>query len=206
MAQETRAALVALSDGDPSGEAPGIDVVDLGDDAYTRGRPHPMIAPSLVAEELRRAAANRAVGVVVFDVVLGYGAHPDPVSILVPALAGLGRPRPDGLAVTPIAILCGSQDDPQGYRPTREALEQAGCLVFEDPVEAAAAAIAAVSGDPDDVPQGTWKLPAPDAVITIGTDWFADAIESQGGTVLHVEWRPAAGGDDELASILGRLT
>ena len=56
----------------------GHTFVDLGDDRYTRGRPHPMIEPEIRNAHVAAAAADPAVGVILLDVVLGYGAHADP--------------------------------------------------------------------------------------------------------------------------------
>src|SRR5262249_23752119 len=53
-------------------------LIDLGDDEYTRGRPHPMIDPSVRDDALRAALKNRDLSVVLLDLVLGYGAHADP--------------------------------------------------------------------------------------------------------------------------------
>jgi FdrA protein len=74
------------------------EVIDLGDDQYTAGRPHPMIDPSARAARIVQAAADRTVGVVLFDVVLGHGAHRDPAGAVAAAVlqarrsAGLRRP------------------------------------------------------------------------------------------------------------------
>src|SRR5262249_57326903 len=62
-------------------------VVDLGDDEFTVGRPHPMIDFRLRNERIVAAAKDPATAVVLLDVVLGYGAHPDPAAALAPALA-----------------------------------------------------------------------------------------------------------------------
>ena len=67
-------------------ESGGHTFVDFGDDELTEGRAHPMIDPSLRTERLRREAADPEVGVVLLDVVLGYGAHPDPAAELAPAI------------------------------------------------------------------------------------------------------------------------
>ena len=52
--------------------------LDLGEEEYTKGRPHPMIDPEARIELLREQAADPAVAAILLDVVLGYGAHPDP--------------------------------------------------------------------------------------------------------------------------------
>ena len=66
----------------------GHTFVDFGDDAYTAGRAHPMIDPTLRLEHLARAAADPTTGVMLLDVVLGHGAEPDPAALLAPAIAG----------------------------------------------------------------------------------------------------------------------
>ena len=77
-----------------SGSSEGHTVIDLGDDVFTRGRPHPMIDPRLRIERLAEEAADPEVAVILFDVVLGYGAHADPAAELGPAHPEAQRPRP----------------------------------------------------------------------------------------------------------------
>ncbi|MBS2554721.1 hypothetical protein KGQ19_48505, partial [Catenulispora sp. NL8] len=66
-----------------------FDLTDFGDDAYTRGRPHPMIDNTLRLRAIADAAADAAVGVLLLDVVLGRGAHADPGGEIAAAIAGL---------------------------------------------------------------------------------------------------------------------
>src|SRR5206468_7624754 len=61
-------------------------IIDLGDDEYTVGRPHPMIDPRLRNQHVVDAARDPRVAVILLDVVLGHNAHPDPAGALVPAL------------------------------------------------------------------------------------------------------------------------
>ena len=70
----------------------GHTFVDFGDDAYTTGRAHPMIDPTLRLEHLARAAADPDTAVLLLDVVLGHGAEPDPAALLAPALSGVRQP------------------------------------------------------------------------------------------------------------------
>ena len=64
----------------------GYEVIDLGDDMYTQGRPHPMIDPDVRIEKIREYAQDEKTGIILFDVVLGYGAHEDMVGALLPAI------------------------------------------------------------------------------------------------------------------------
>ncbi len=65
-------------------------MIDLGDDEFTRGRPHPMFEPGVRDRPLAEALADPAVGVILLDVVLGYGGHPDPAGHLA-LVAGLAK-------------------------------------------------------------------------------------------------------------------
>ncbi|GAA2579040.1 acyl-CoA synthetase FdrA [Actinomadura fulvescens] len=107
--------------------AHGHAFVDFGDDAYTRGRPHPMIDPTLRLAALADQAADPACGVLLLDVVLGYGADPDPAAALAPAVERALRDRDDLAAVV---SLCGTRADPQGREQQANALCRAGATVF----------------------------------------------------------------------------
>ena len=116
--------------------------LDLGEEEYTRGRPHPMIDPHARAELIRREGSDPATAVVLIDVVLGYGAHPDPASALAPVCEDVAD-RPDGPAV--VAYVLGTEADPQGLERQRARLADAGCLLAPTNSRSArmAAAIAA---------------------------------------------------------------
>jgi FdrA protein len=121
------------------GEAAAHVLLDLGDDAYTRGRPHPMIEPGLRDEMLGAALADPGVAVVLVDVVLGYGAHPDPAGLVAAALARARRRR-----ARVIASVTGTEEDPQRYSLQAARLRAAGALVAGSNAEAAALAAACV--------------------------------------------------------------
>ncbi len=116
--------------------------LDLGEEEYTRGRPHPMIDPGDRAERIAAASQDASVGVVLIDVVLGYGGHADPASILAPACRSLTR-EPGGPRV--VAYVLGTEADPQVRSKQRAAMQEAGCLLAPTANRAAllAAAIAA---------------------------------------------------------------
>lgn len=120
------------------GDAPGHTAYDLGDDRYTRGRPHPLIDQSLRLEFLARAAADPAVAVVLLDVVLGYGAHPDPVAELAPAIRTARATAAAGggnLAV--VCTITGTDRDPQDRQQVIRALSEAGVIVAPSNLQAA---------------------------------------------------------------------
>ena len=119
----------------------GHTFVDFGDDAMTEGRAHPMIDPGLRNERFRREAADPETGVVLLDVVLGYGAHPDPAAELAPLIEQALAARPGGLSV--VVSLCGAAGDPQGLDGQAAALRAAGALVTRSCAQAARLALAA---------------------------------------------------------------
>jgi len=116
----------------------GHTVVDLGDDCFTVGRPHPMIDPSLRTERIDAEAGDPEIAVMLVDLVLGYGSHPDPALPLARSLAAAreaARARGGRLAV--VASITGTMGDPQGFARQKAALEDAGAVVMSSNYQAA---------------------------------------------------------------------
>ena len=113
--------------------------LDLGEEEYTKGRPHPMIDPEARIEHLREEGARPDVAVVLLDVVLGYGAHDDPAGRLAPVCA---ETRAGGAGPAVVAYVLGTDADPQGLSAQRAALAEVGCIV---PPTAGRAALAAAA-------------------------------------------------------------
>ncbi len=112
--------------------------VDLGDDEFTRGRPHPMIDYRLRVERLIEEARDPAVAVVLLDVVLGHGAHEDPAGELVPAIGKAPRiAREAGRELAIVASVCGTERDPQGLARQERALQEAGVILGRSNAHAA---------------------------------------------------------------------
>jgi FdrA protein len=108
--------------------AAGHVVIDFGDDALTVGRAHPMIDPTLRLEAIAAVAASDEPAVLLLDVVLGYGADPDPASALEPALTAAREAAEHPLPV--VIALIGTEGDPQGWSRQADALAAAGAAVF----------------------------------------------------------------------------
>ena len=121
-------------EGPPTGHA----CLDLGEEEFTRGRPHPMIDPAARAERLAVEAADPAVGVLLIDVVLGYASHPDPAGVLAPVIREALEARPQLIVV---GYVLGTEADPQVRSRQETALTQAGVRLA--PTNAAAARLAA---------------------------------------------------------------
>jgi FdrA protein len=116
----------------------GHVLIDLGDDEFTRGRPHPMFEPGVRDAPLAEALADPGVGLILLDVVLGYGGHPDPAGHLAAFLA-----RRQGRPVI-VASVTGTDADPQPRDAQLQKLADAGVIVANSNADAAEAAIAAI--------------------------------------------------------------
>ena len=162
-------------------EALGADAghtfVDFGDDAYTAGRAHPMIDPTLRLEHLDRAAADPETAVLLLDVVLGHGAEADPAALLAPAIAALRQPV--------VVAVVGTAADPQG-RDRQVACAGRG--------RRRGAPVQRRRHPPRGRARGGAAMNTPPAVVNTGADLLADAIADQAVPVTRVDWRPPMAG------------
>ncbi|CAH8715182.1 acyl-CoA synthetase FdrA [Paenibacillus thiaminolyticus] len=203
----------------------GHEIIDLGDDIYTKGRPHPMIDPSTRKELIDKMAKDPETAVILFDVVLGYGSHEDMAGELIPSIRNaLTHASGEGRTVYFVCSVCGTDQDPQNYGEQRRKLEEAGIMVGDSNVQAVKKALhlvgksvpPAYSGAPAVTPHGSANAPeVPEAtakllsgkprVINLGLASFADTIHRYEGKVVQFDWRPVAGGNKKLANILSKL-
>jgi succinyl-CoA synthetase alpha subunit len=129
------------------GEAVPHAVIDFGDDQYTRGRAHPMIDPSLRNQAIVEAGKDAQVAVILLDLILGLGAHPDPAGATLPAIsAAFAAASAAGRELTVVAHVVGTERDPQGLARQESALRTAGVQVLGSNYLAARAAAAAIVG------------------------------------------------------------
>jgi len=115
----------------------GHTVIDLGDDVFTRGRAHPMIDHQLRNERLVKEAADPRVAVILLDVVLGYGANPDPAAVMVPAIgkaAAIAAKKRRRIVF--VGFVCGTDGDPQGLERQEAALREAGVVLADSNAQA----------------------------------------------------------------------
>ena len=125
----------------PDLHSDGHLMIDFGEDRLTAGRPHPMIDPSLRLDRLAVEAADPRTAVILLDVVLGHGAHPDPAADLAPAI----RAAIAGAAAPAVVVsLCGTAGDPQGLERQAGALQAAGAAVFLSNAQAARRAVSLI--------------------------------------------------------------
>lgn len=112
--------------------------IDMGDDQFTRGRPHPMLEPAVCRDRILLETSNPSVAVILLDVVLGYGVHPDPAGVLVPVLEkACEQAESENRKLVIVAHVCGTDRDPQVRNKQVEKLHEAGVLVAGTNAEAA---------------------------------------------------------------------
>jgi FdrA protein len=116
-------------------------MIDFGEDELTAGRPHPMIDQRLRLERFAAEAADPATAVIMLDVVLGYGAHPDPADELAEAIADAKA----GRELEVVISLIGTPTDPQGLVEQAAELASAGAHVFASNATAARFACALIT-------------------------------------------------------------
>jgi FdrA protein len=106
-------------------------IVDLGEEEFTAGRAHPMIDPTVRQLRLIEEAKDREVAVVMMDIMLGYGSHPDPAGAMLGAIREARRiARADGQSLPILAHVCGTEQDPQPLSQQTKKLEDAQVHVF----------------------------------------------------------------------------
>lgn len=124
----------------------GHTLLDLGDDAFTLGKPHPMIEPSLRNERILQEAADQATAVLLLDFELGYGSHADPVGVTLSVIReAQQKAEEQGRFLPVVAYVCGTELDKQDKAAQTRLLTEAGVLVADSNKEAALLAARLVS-------------------------------------------------------------
>lgn len=202
----------------------GFQVMDLGDDIYTQGKPHPMIDPEVRVNKLEEVLEDETTGVILLDVVLGYGSHPDMAGALAPSIKeALDEAKESGRELYVISSIVGTEQDPQGLEEARKTLEDAGVIVAPSNEHAIRYALKLMDKEVEfpkktfvDYTGETVALPeisestadlinTPPRVINIGIKSFTEPIIEFGGEALQFNWRPRAGGNQKLIHILNEL-
>ncbi|RDU35440.1 acyl-CoA synthetase FdrA [Neobacillus piezotolerans] len=203
----------------------GHVVVDLGDDKYTQGKPHPMIDPETRARFIEEAAADEHTAVILLDLVLGYGSHDDMASALLPSInKAVSHAKEQGRKIHVVASVCGTENDPQDYQEQKKLLTEAGIILKDSNNQAVRTALAIVGQKVNDVEKAHVESAVPargfnlevskemealvnnkPAVINVGLKSFTNSITAFGGRVVQFDWRPVAGGNAKMRKILSLL-
>lgn len=205
-------------------KAEGHIVVDLGDDVYTQGKPHPMIDPAKRIECMKEAIDDESTGVILLDIMLGYGSHEDMAGVLLPSIAELrDKANAAGRKLFFVATVCGTRKDFQNYDEAVAKLKDAGVIVCETNKLAVRTAIQAIGLDFTEPEKeirekevGTLiktnasekliqMLSQKPRVINIGLKSFADVVKEFDCEVVQYDWMPPAGGDVTLIKALNFL-
>lgn len=200
----------------------GHTVVDLGDDVYTQGRPHPMIDPAKRIQCMEEAADDVGTGVILFDIVMGYGSHEDMAKALLPAVKKLKeKAEKENRKLFFVTTVCGTRQDPQGYDYQRELMENAGVIVCESNKDAVVTALSCCGYEYHEMEKEIVEIKKKEAgkavvshkvqdlfehspkIINIGLRSFSEILKEFDCEVTQFDWAPPAGGDMEL---IGALT
>ncbi|EPL6453530.1 acyl-CoA synthetase FdrA [Providencia rettgeri] len=183
----------------------GHRIIDLGDDFYTQGKPHPMIDPSTRNQQIAALAQKDDVGVLLLDVVIGYGAQMDSAQTLAKEIKALRENRSSNSPIAVIATVTGTEQDPQVRSEQIAYLEETGMAVMNSLPEAVTLACNIISPPVIAFPQKEQDILQSVSVINAGVRSFADDLQANDIPVVHYQWAPVAGGNKKLANILKKL-
>jgi len=190
-------------------------IVDLGEDEFTVGRLHPMMDHELRIKRLETEAEDPETAVILLDVVLGHGSHPDPASELGPAIkAAIKTAQKSKRHLEIVAILTGTDEDPQDLADQEKRLTAAGARVFkssDDAVRFAGTLLRNLEKKSDPIDETPFQevdlesLSGDFAAINLGLESFAESLKDQDARVIQVDWKPAAGGNPDLMALLEKM-
>lgn len=201
----------------------GYEVIDLGDDVYTQGRPHPMIDATKRKEMMVEAGNDPETAAILIDIVLGYGAHDNMAGELAPTIKKvIADAKNQGRNLPVIGTIVGTDLDPQNYAKQKEILEEAGVILCQSNAQAVKTALALVGkpifSEPKPIRPKTSSVAVMPKVseesrqmlvatkfINVGLESFSKAINENGGDAVQFDWHPVAGGDVTLQKALNYL-
>lgn len=203
----------------------GYEVMDLGDDMYTQGKPHPMIDPEVRINKIKEYAKDENTGIILLDCVLGYGSHPDMAGALSEAIKeAIQTAKDNGRELYFVATVCGTEQDPQSYEESVKTLKECGVLVEDSNAKAVRLAlklkgIEFKEADKYVVETKIEKKLLPEVsdnviellnskprIVNIGLTSFTDSILEYGGSTVQYDWKPIAGGNKKLIKLLNKLS
>ncbi|WP_414048945.1 acyl-CoA synthetase FdrA [Macrococcus animalis] len=196
------------------------EVIDLGDDMYTQGKPHPMIDPEIRKEKLAQAVEDESTAVVMLDNVIGYGSHDDMANELAPVISEvIEKSKQLKREIVVLATVVGTEKDHQGLEKQKNVLKDAGAVICETNDQMVRTAIELLSGkvvQPDKKTE-EFEFIKEDLsvdekilnlinnkprVINIGLKSFTKALKDHEISHVQFNWKPVAGGNTELIKIL----
>ncbi|MCD4802459.1 MAG: acyl-CoA synthetase FdrA [Anaerolineales bacterium] len=193
----------------------GHTIVDLGEDEFTVGRLHPMMDHELRIRRLEAESEDPETALILLDIVLGYGSHPDPAAELVPAIkTARSKAKKAGRYLEVVTVISGTDADPQDMKSQEEQFLGAGARVFHSndaaarfvgrlvrTLEGKEAQENSESFKPVDLESLTGEFSA----INVGLESFTESLLAQNVEAVQVDWKPAAGGDPDLMALLEKM-
>ena len=193
----------------------GHTIVDLGEDEFTVGRLHPMMDHELRIRRLEAESEDPETALILLDVVLGYGSHPDPAAELVPAIkTARSKAKKAGRYLEVVTVISGTDADPQDMKSQEEQFLEAGARVFHSNDAAArfvGRLVRALEGKEAQENSESFKpvdlesLTGEFSAINVGLESFTESLVAQNVEAVQVDWKPAAGGDPDLMALLEKM-
>ena len=193
----------------------GHTIVDLGEDEFTVGRLHPMMDHELRIRRLEAESEDPETALILLDVVLGYGSHPDPAAELVPAIkTARSKAKKAGRYLEVVTVISGTDADPQDMKSQEEQFLEAGARVFHSNDAAArfvGRLVRALEGKEAQENSESFKpvdlesLTGEFSAINVGLESFTESLLAQNVDAVQVDWKPAAGGDADLMALLEKM-
>lgn len=203
----------------------GFEVIDLGDDEYTQGKPHPMIDPTVRVQYMEKAMEDKSTSVILFDLVLGYGSHEDMANALAPSIEKLKKQaKAENRKIHFVTTVCGTNKDPQNYENQKKIIEEAGVMVCDTNNMAVEKALSLIGKSISYVNKDVRKKEAvtekvevkvsedmknlinlEPKIINVGLKSFSETLKTFPCQVVQYDWKPIAGGDVELINVLDFL-
>ncbi len=208
----------------------GNTIIDLGDDVFTVGRPHPMIDPSTRVDRMLAESDDPSIAVMLVDCVLGYGSCDDPAGAMVPVLLkAKEHAKKRGGYLSVIASVTGTMGDPQGFASQVAKLESSGVVVMSSNYQAVQLARRIIMqeygpGKEKNIPattlaqksssvktqpkaKSTFSLPVEPVLslfkeVKVVNLGLQSFADNLGSSAIHLDWKPPAGGDLALIHAL----
>jgi FdrA protein len=198
----------------------GHEIIDLGDDVYTQGKPHPMIDPTKRKEMLEAVGKDPKTAIILVDIVLGYGSHANMAQELAPTIKEVkANAKAEGREVFVIGTIVGTDEDPQAIHEQETIMKEAGTILCDSNAQAVRMALAILDHPlkQEDKPlkaqqpitpvsiapsEAMLALLTTQSFINVGLRSFSEAITNHGGKVVQYDWQPVAGGNITLQKAL----
>ena len=135
---------------------------------------------------MQEAVEDPSTGVILFDVMLGYGSHADMAGALLPAIHALQqRAEAESRTLYFVATVCGTRTDIQEYDAAVQKLQSAGVVVCETNKLAVMQALALIGHPLHEQPKPVHKKETSEEVCAAASGEADGAAAAQAGYCEH---------------------